>query len=299
MKISKILEQERHANSANAIDDAFGDRYLYKNNFIFRRIRDKGLVTGLKYKSELVSSYVLLPLICLQKIIDSNVIPYFNNGSILYDLEIAFPNTIVWTEVKVSLKKNYHFHESCHVVSRSLFVSVFQNQILSSNQQLLQIFIEESFSNTCELLAIKDVADVTHKIFFEHNSYIFVPELKTLILELEKFIGFAKLFQFILLNYLNSNFMHFVQSEKFFEKSIQFVDIDKQIIKIYSKKLKSLARICYELNPEFKQQTSSLYLKMKKISNSIDQLNQINFFQDLETNQLFKKWLVELSAIFN
>src|SRR5580693_7957239 len=68
----------------NALPDAFGDRYLYAHNPIFRKVRDAAVSFGYRFSSEdtpLWRDYQSFPLTTLHRILAEKTIPYCDNGT--------------------------------------------------------------------------------------------------------------------------------------------------------------------------------------------------------------------------
>ncbi len=301
MKISKLLELSLSEKNQTTLIHNFGDAYLLKHNAIFRTIREHSIQSGFSFSSTYNENYSSLSLSQLDQILIKKIIPFYNNISVLTEIEQKIPQTTVWDEVCDNLKKNYLFHESCHAVARSC-AEIFIDKKTSTNGQILKILIEESFANSCELLANKDVNDSAHRIFFETNSYIVVYESRDLINKLIKELGFEFIFKFVLLSYLHSNFLCKQIDDKAWTRVLNFISLNSnnlttdelpaELVKKNYKTLKALSRISFDLNPRFRLVTSHFYLRLMGFKNS----NRLNYdFMDvIESDLSFQKLISDL-----
>jgi hypothetical protein len=164
----------------NALEDAFGDRYLYRHNPIFASIRDAALDLGYRFSAEdtpLWRDYQSLSLMALHRILTAKIIPYFNTGATfrrLLDTDPAArlpPGFIVG-----NMKRNYAFHESAHCVAHSVLQRI-ESDLRSlapheADRAVLEAVLAESFANTVEASgSIFQHMPVSDNVFFPLNSY--------------------------------------------------------------------------------------------------------------------------------
>jgi hypothetical protein len=235
---------------------------------------------------------LVFPLSQLDILQEKRKIYFYDNVSIIKKIESKIPNLVIWEEISAQLRRNFVFHESCHFVSRSAFLAKFKDEL---PPLAIKIFIEESFSNACELVAVKDVKDGVHAAFFEFNSYIVHFEAQELISQVIDELGFDKTFQWIWLSYLHCNFLMDRLSDKSFSRLLSFLRISDRPTLV--KKLKSLNRIALQLNPDFLNSTTSFYLKYNLISKKIDEIKKIDFMEIIENDDRFGQLFSELSSL--
>lgn len=258
MKISQLLDIHQKFFTEYSLISNFGDSYLYHHNKLYKNIRLATVHYGFSFTENTNIFYQTLPLVQLEPILSDKKIPYLDNVSALKQLSVQL-HDVQWPDLAGGLKKNYLFHESCHAVARS----VFRNHTFNKNDLVLQMLIEESFANTCELLAIIDAQDPVHRIFYEQNSYTWLPDIRTNLKNAAIIIDESQLFKFILLSYLHSNFLRTHLTEKELIQILELIVIDKsdsQKIKI----LRSLSKIAFTLDFEFRTITTRLHLKLNK-----------------------------------
>ena len=278
--------------SNGSIATNFGDGFLLAHNQIFAAIRKKIIQQDIQISSDMNSDYAVFPLSQLDVLLVQRKMYFYDNVSILKKIESKTPRTIDWDEISAQLRRNYLFHESCHFVSRAVTQKYpIKNADLTT--PIVVTMLEESFSNACELLAVKDVEDAVHAVFFEFSSYIVHFETKSLIKKLISEIGFEKLFQWTMLSYLHSNFLVESINEQQTNSMLKFLGITASGAVI--KKLKSLAKIAFQLNPEFLNATTGFYLKYNLISKSPNEIRKIDFMAHLESTKQYRQMYSELS----
>ena len=180
MKLQVLLQAHGEFAPRSALIDNFGDGYLLHHNFTFRRIRNEALKQSIRFSEKRFHDYDALSLTQLPKILESSIIPYCNNVRPLAEIEKQAPNVFTWTEIP-PLRANYILHETAHALARRL-----SDQILSKSkkkskknreqQLVLQVLIEEAFSNACESMANADAESSLHDEFLYKNSYVMEKE---------------------------------------------------------------------------------------------------------------------------
>ncbi len=304
MKISRLLEFHQLHINKDCLPNNLGDSYLLEQNEIYRKIRKSALTNGFTYTLEFNSAYIALGLSQLNTILQTKKIPYSDNLTILTEIEKMRPQTITWDEISDNLKRNYVFHESCHCVSKTISDQIFLTET-DQPSQVLRLLIEESFSNTCELLANKDVDQSAHRIFFELNSYIYISEDRQHLNELIKDFGFEFSFQWILFSYLYSNFLYEQMNDNDFNRILKYlIPQQTELIKLKQdskkiKKLRAILKIAFDLNLRFRENTTGFFLKMlgfKKIEKSH---TKIDFMSILEKDSRYLKFINALIQTIN
>lgn len=305
MKIQKILEQQQKFLQKSALDKNLGDGFLIAKNKIYSRIRAQALQLGFQYDKEPNLAYWALPLSQLEVLLSEKKIPYIDNVSVLEQIEKKIPSLSLWDDVTDNLKRNHIFHESCHALARSVSKKYFKPQQdprmnKAAEETVLQLMIEESFANTCELVGIIDVEDAFHKLFYEINSYIFMYEDRVHLKNFFNDFGKNKAFVFILLSYLHANFIRPRFEDKDLDSVLHVIvenPTEFSTIRNDAKKMKTLraiSRICFELNPRFRMVTSVFYLKLLGMNYSKEEIHKMDFMNHLVKNPSYLKFIQEL-----
>ena len=293
MKINKLLEL--HFSETSGLEKSLGDSYLLKKNRIFKNIRTAALNACFSYTSKNNEDYLALSLSQLENILATKTIPYFDNITALTNLEKQHPQVASWNDIYENLRRNFHFHESCHAVARTLQTNEFKNL----NDEILLRLIEESYANTCEMLAIIDCDKTAECIFFEVNSYTALFELKDLVQYLANSLGLEKLFTLVLMTYLHSNHLHNSLKDSLFKEIVQasgandIIDREPKI----QKNLKDLLKYCFYLDENFRQVATSFYLRLSTKNQTQINLKEKKYFSEFTKNNEYLKFVKKLSQI--
>lgn len=293
MKLSRLLEIHRSAAPGTGLSHNLGDAYLCQNNAVYRRIRQTATELDYSYTDAPDAAYAVLPLSQLRAVLQSRRIPYFDNVSVLQEIEKAIPGQTDWSEIRDNLKKNFLFHESCHAVAHAMAGG------LPESDLLLKFLLEESFANTCELLGVVDATDAAHKIFYEWNSYTALHESRrNLELALQD-IGAAPVIRWILLSYLHANFLHDQFTEDQLQRALKLAagGAVSELSPGQIKTLRALAKICFGLDEQFKRVTTGFYLKLSGVRQDVNQLRNFDYLATLEANQVYLDYIARLAGV--
>ncbi len=279
MKLIKLLELHNAHSTPYAVPHNFGDGFLCQNNKIYAIIRDHSLKLGYTYSEENNLHAMVLPFAHLEQIFATHKIPMMNNVSVFEALGLKSLKEIEWQEIEMGYKRNYLFHESCHVVARDILQkSNIENKILS-------LLLEESFANVSELFAMTLADQEAHQIFFSANSYTIAFEDADRINQIIKKFGFEKCFQFTLLAYLHSNFLYPTYTDKDFKALTKFI-FKKELTQPEAQQIGFLAEMAFSLDEGFKYATRGLHFKL-------------NDYSEADFNHLKKSYLSQLIASTN
>tara|TARA_B110001454_G_scaffold219202_1_gene251980 strand:+ start:70004 stop:70906 length:903 start_codon:yes stop_codon:yes gene_type:complete len=293
MKIARLLELHQQNQTDLSLPKNLGDGFLLKNNSLYRAVRTMATQLDFKYTDQVDSKYLALPLSQLEIVLKNKTVPYVDNVNVLVDIEAQIKNITTWDDVTDNLKQNHVFHESCHAISRSISNTIFKDET-DSDSAILRLLVEESFSNTCELLGIVDAEDMAHRIFYELNSYIFMyndrSQLKRLVAE----IGQSSAIKFLIGSYLFSNFLHEKIKDSDFAQLLKMLELYQHPISV-QKMMRSVSKIAFELNPRFRWVTTTFYLRLYGMNVSPESLGKIDFLKIMMLDNRFLSLIDELS----
>ncbi|MBC7458071.1 MAG: hypothetical protein H7235_07325 [Bdellovibrionaceae bacterium] len=279
MKLFKLLELHKTHSTPGSIQNNFGDGFLCQNNKIYATIRDHATKLGFTCSEENNLHAMVLPFAHLEQIFTTKKIPMMNNVSVFEALGNKALQEIEWVEVEMGYKRNYLFHESCHVVARDILEkSNVENKILS-------LLLEESFANASELFAMTLAEEEGHQIFFSANSYTIAFEDADRLNQIVKKFGFDKSFQFTLLAYLHSNLLYPTYTDKDFKALTKFI-FKKELTQPEAQQIGFLAEMAFSLDEGFKYATRGLHFKL-------------NNYSEADFNQIKKSYLSTLLASAN
>jgi hypothetical protein len=276
LKLFKLLEMHKVNNTSGSLPNNFGDGFLCQNNKIYAAIRDHAIKLGYMCSEENNLHAMVLPFAHLEQIFTTKKIPMMNNVSVFEALGNKSLQEIEWQEVEMGYKRNYLFHESCHVVARDILQkSNIENRILS-------LLLEESFANVGELFGMTLADAEAHQIFFSANSYTIAFEDADRLNQVVKKFGFEKCFQFTLLAYLHSNLLYPTYTDKDFKTVTKFI-FKKELTQPEAQQIGFLAEMAFSLDEGFKYATRGLHFKL-------------NNYSEADFNQLKKGYLAALIA---
>lgn len=284
MKLTQLLKIHTEYLNPESLNTNLGDGYLYKNNSIYRNIRQLIQSKKINLSHQPNLAYQALPLAELQNILTEKTIPYFDNVTYLNLLDQKRRDIFYWDEVVDQVKKNNLLHESCH--------AVFHDEILNlpaTNETLkmLNMLLEESLANTCELLSIKDVHNATHRIFHEMNSYNSVYEERGRLNQILDQTSGSFLFKFTFLSYLCSNYLLSEVTEKQLDQMFKLCLKNEksakteQALKEHRRNIRAILKITFALNPRFREVTTAFYAKLNNINTPLNTLLKFDFLEHL------------------
>lgn len=298
MKLGRLWDQHQQFD-AQGLKENFGDGYLIAHNKIYRNIRMSTLAQKFTFSLGSYPLYQALPLSQLEWILSERIIPYFDNVSVLQQIHNKLPQNIFWDDISDNLKGNHVFHESCHAVARGLSQEIPKAPGLTNNSDLqlliLSRLIEESFANTCELLAVTEATDPVHQIFFELNSYVVMFEDRSNLKKAMQEIGEELFMQFMILCYLHANFLTPTLTDQKFEKILSLIAKKGFGFSGPQKKsMRALSKIAFELNLRFRMVTTDFYFRLNGLSMPKDQLRYFDFIQTMIENPYLMNFLEAL-----
>ncbi len=172
MKLRDVIAAHDNATGPNSIRDVVGDGYLYAANPFARRVRDAALSRGYRFVPD-KSSYFGFPLLGLEALLDSRLIPHRCSMPPLRWLEDKRPDFFKLKDLDDNRPApNYLLHESAHAVA---FRQVFGQQraaiVFADPDCLPGTFMGEAFAMTAEYFAACAVRGKLHRWFFSISSY--------------------------------------------------------------------------------------------------------------------------------
>jgi hypothetical protein len=290
IKLIKILDQHNNfsTKNANAILDNLGDGFLLEHNKFYKIVRDRIWLLGYTFSNEYNNQFIVLPFTQLEEIFLSQKILLLDNVTVLKNINLKALHLIEWSEIEIGFRKNYIFHESCHVIGREI--------ISNSTKQpdLLKLLLEESFANACEFFGMCEANSEVHKIFYESNSYAtnFSDQSK-----IQNKFGAEKVFKFTILSYLHSNFLNFSYTKSEIKLVTDFV-FGEKLTSSDVQQLQFVAQVAFSLDDNFKQLTRQLHFKLNGLDEAdFIQLKQ-NYLDQVIKSKLLANTLDSLVKVF-
>lgn len=275
MKLAKLLELDSPTTNPHVLKDVFGDAFLLAQNPVYQRVRELGVKAGVKYRAGLTANDIALPLARLEIYIQEKTLPYTPTRPALMELPPRVSQTTEWPQVADALKKNFLMHETAHV----LFREAWPAKDNSTEAKVLRVLCEESFVNSVEMMGLHFADDNAHRAFYEANSYFFVADARVPLKNAIQDLGLSYVLAFAMLTYLRVNA---------FQEDFRDQDIDR-MLKIAGdltaptsvspqtrKALRALIKICADLNPAFRENTTGFHFRLLGLEQPLEQLLNFN-----------------------
>lgn len=225
MKLFRLLEQHNRWCPKGSVLEVLGDGFFLEHNSLYRATRRAAIDRGFIFTSEFNPAYLALPLAQLESLMVKKKLPFFDNVTVVREIERQIPRSSLWDEVVDNLNRNYIFHESCHAVFRAESAKIFP-KALEGEPRVVHMLLEESFANTCEFLGIAEAEDASHRIFYELNSYVLMFDYRSLMKDLIRELGFEMIFRCMLLCYLHANFLFDRLADRTFDRVLGMLTAD-------------------------------------------------------------------------
>ena len=294
MKVSELLELQRAHHGPGRLRGNLGDGLLFAKNPFFRRVRLATLARGFRYTTEDPGSYFAFPLAALDTVLEKRRVPYRDNVAALARLERVRPGFFELSDLAGNRPlPNYLLHESAHAVAfHELFGRPKNVQgALSGADSLLGIELGEAYAMTAEYFAACAASAGVQRWVFSINSYrqrtpargtigAMVPELGL------EFVVFT-----VLLAFLSNLFFRERLARTSVERMVELwsaVDRRRRAPLAKPATRRRLRRALSELmlmNPEFRRDTTRLFLTMFGRSRRVETLFEADPLELLGRNE--------------
>ena len=215
IKLTKLLWLDDEFLCDNALQDVLGDRYLCSSNSMFARVRNLFLAYGFRFSSEptrMWRDYGSMPLLMLQEMLDTGIVPYRDNAQTLRTISSRNPSFALPVNQLLSLlSRNYLLHESAHCVAFRLLSSDcgFSGGLNSDKSMYVFVCILcEAYANLVERLSAAQAISDAHRFFFTVNSFVeYREDVGSLLRDSIRLLGINQTFLIgmLTLYYLNTH----------------------------------------------------------------------------------------------
>lgn len=213
VSLSAALELDAgFAETPNALPASFGDAFLCKNNFIYRNIRIAAIARGFNYTTRPPFWYEVLPLLSLEEIYRTRLIPYRDTRRALQDLEHAYPNLFTLSDLRsVDFRRNYVMHESVHCIVHSMLKEAPSSEDERERLRfgILDRLIGEAMANAAETLGNAPCDANEHHELYVMNTFMPLRRpARARLIRVRDALGFEPTFKIVFFGYLFSNFLY-------------------------------------------------------------------------------------------
>lgn len=299
LKVQRLLHlhDEAAAGTKETISQVFGDGFLYQTNKIYNRIRKKFLASGFTITDTDFCHYVVLPYASLTQILQAKKIPYSDNVTVFRDIEKQRSGHFCIGDIP-KVKSNYLLHEASHCIADSVLETNdfnFKNHFSDPEQAILfPYLLMESFANSTESFANAFSTSAEEKLFYDLNSYVTHSKKVDSQLRycLETF-GEKDTFTLIYISYLCANLLIPEQSTKQLLQLLVAAGLSEAVTKkmLESPKAKGLFAHGYELNLDFRLQTTGFFCALIGLKSPLEKLIAIDLVTVLKKTKCVQKFL--------
>lgn len=252
-----LITAHKQNPSSKALRENLGDAFLYRQNPVFRNIRDEYLKRGFRYRDRDFCGAFSFPLMALDEFIDARAIPYHRNFRWIERMQRIAPGKFTFSEVKrFDLKFNYLMHESAHLIAHETFFGETSLRDVPKNASgLLRILLGEAFANTSEAISSVFAQDTFGNFFLSANSY-FVVRGNNLV-ELVRFVrrfSFGAASRVLLASFLYANYLYVRLDKEELQAIRRFAGLGPRA------PVEALVKIAFGLSMGFRLNTTPLHL---------------------------------------
>jgi hypothetical protein len=261
--IDDVIQCDERYPAANALPDSLGDRYLYTKNFVFRSVREAVLAAGYRFSSQdsvAWRRYQVFPLLSLRDILESRVIPYFDNLTVLRSMTAEHAQLRIFPKYFVeSVKKNYVLHESAHCVASEVLrlESLLDKDFPSESEQwVLKSLVSECFANSVERLCAGYARSNSHVLFVSLNTYVLYEPTRYALVQngLDTF-GLADMFTLACLGFFHDNYTA-TAPDAAMKDSLFALAFTRRLNETEKSLAAQLVDVCFRINAQFREETS-------------------------------------------
>ena len=292
LSIKELLGVHNSQLTEHGHPDILGDTFLLRFNPVYRNIKLYALGIGCKY-AEAWPQYLLLPFHQLNEIVASKTIPYVPSGRMLQDVESKRPGLFTTDELR--MPESYHLHEAAHVIAEHLFAGV---QLNSVQEKILKTIICESFANTVDALACVSATTDIHRFFLEQNCYMH-PDIDNMNVMSRLIEGLGPRCTSILtlMAYVHANFLRETLSAEVIQELAVRYAPGRKLSEELLNDGETLGQIGEKLDPQFRVQTTEMYLKLEGYDGEIFELLDFPFMEVLNGNGHMRNVMEALADI--
>lgn len=271
----------------SGLPHSLGDGYLYTHNKVFANVRDvvqaRGFVFSHRHTS-LWREYNVIPLLCLQSILDERVVPYCDNVSPLRSAaarssSLGLPGSVMRFLLAGNFRHNYLLHESAHCIAYDVLQQVGAH--VDKKTLVLDNLFAESFANATETFATSLLRTTAEKFFFNLSSFMsYIPTVQEAALRLGTEYGLRGLFKIICFSYLLANLRYEEVTPEMSDLCVSLA-LDGAVLDEDDKQpLAVVHENSLQLNEKFREETAAVYFAFLGCYDEFIDLCRFNVFAD-------------------
>jgi hypothetical protein len=287
--IAKLIALHDGQSHPHALAHSLGDGYMYTRNQVFANVRDVVRSRGFVFSdlhTSLWREYNVIPLLCLQSILDEHVVPYCDNVSPLRAVasrssSLGLPPTVM-RFLLGNLRRNYLLHESAHCIAHDVLEQIdARGSHLDKRTLVMDNLFAESFANATETFAASFLETTAEKFFFQISSFMsYLPAVKEATWRLGSKYGLRGIFNIICFSYLLANLRYEEVTPEMSDQCVSlmldsgdFEEHDKQSLAV-------LFENSLKLNEKFREETAAVYFGFLGCHDEFAALYRFDLFAD-------------------
>ncbi len=287
--ISKLIALHDGSSCAPALYHNLGDGYLYTYNKVFANVRDVVRAKGFAFSrrhTTLWNDYNVIPLLCLQSILDRGILPYCDNVSSLRSVasrsaSVDLPPTVI-RFLMGNLRRNYLLHESAHCIAHRVFQQIdARGSWVDKKTVVLDNLFAESFANATETFAASLLETTAEKFFFKVNSFMsYIPAVKDAVWQLGSEYGPRAVFKILCFSYFLANLRYEEVSPEVLGECVSLMLDGRASEECDKQPLAVLLENSLKLNEKFREETAAVYFSFLGCHDEFVASYRLNILQD-------------------
>lgn len=268
VSLAALLRLHGWYRHPHVLMSVLGDPYLYHHSRLFANVRDAALAEGFTLSDQdcpVWREYRAMPLVVLQRILETRRIPIVDNVSVLERLRALGPPRLPLRFLVNHLCRNYVLHESSHCVAHAALARLRSAAPIHGDGALfvLENLLAESFANCTEQLVACLGASNPHILFFNFNSYMpFNPKKEGLMRSAVSELGLEAVAHFGVLAFFVSNVPARGSVELALGAAADWTARTHRLSAAAGETLRTLGAECFVISPSFRDETSSVYFSL-------------------------------------
>lgn len=274
--LAELLELDRTSAAPGSLTDVVGDGYLFRNNDVFRRVRQAAREAGFRYTKADPGGYFGFPLAALETVLRSRSIPYRPTRPALVALERSRPGFFALSDLRLNRPTpNYLLHESAHAVAFDALFGRPPNvrTALADPARLIDVQLGEAFAMTAEYLAACWVSGTAHAWFFSIHSYRHRVPQKKAVGEIIEELGLEAVARLLCGAFLYNVFLVERLDRGALARLLEFAELEPIGRRTaLERKLRSSLNRLMVMSPEFRRDTTRLFLASLGYSRNVERV---------------------------
>lgn len=287
--IAKLIALHDGHSHAPSLPYSLGDGYLYQHNKVFANVRNVVQAKGFSFSRQHTSlwrEYNVIPLLCLQSILDQRVVPYCDNVSPLRAVasrsaSLGLPPAVM-RFLLGNLRRNYLLHESAHCIAHQVFQQIDARGChVDQKTVVLDNLFAESFANATETFAASTLETIAEKFFFNLSSFMsYIPAVKEAAWRLGSAYGPRGLFKIICFSYFFANLRYEEVTPEMSDLCVSLSLDGARLDEDDKQPLAVLFENSLKLNEKFREETAAVYFGFLGCHDEFAALYRADLFAD-------------------